>query len=345
MPELLPDGPIDTLGVLDGVLAAPEQLTEALDAGPVRDLPAVTHLDHVVVAAPVQVLTAGEIVGALAAPVASVPVLAHGGDRLPAFVSTRSLVMVVSVDDDGAALDTARDAHDRGATVLAVTPEASDLAAIAREADGLVVPAAIDVPVARLAAGPLAVHALAVLEQLGLFAELGSSVAAAVAQLERRRAELTAAGGPAARLARRIDRTLPIVYGTDHIGGVAARHWKRRVNLDAKAAAFAATLPELGWADVSGWGQHGDMTRQVFSLVTLRHDHEPAGVDARMRIVDDLLDEVVHDRHEVAAAGEGALAQLLDLVFQADVTCWHLAQHLEIDPGPTAAISAVRSSA
>ena len=124
---------------------------------------------------------------------------------------------------------------------------------------------------------------------------------------------------------------------------MAARHWKRQVNLSAKAAAFADALPGLADAEISGWGQHGDMTRQVFSLVTLRHDHEPASAAGAMAVVDELVDEVVHERHEVRAEGDGPLAQVLDLVFQGDLVSWHLAQELEIDPGPTAATSAVWS--
>ena len=61
------------------------------------------------------------------------------------------------------------------------------------------------------------------------------------------------------------------------------------------------------------------MTRQVFSLVTLRHDHEPGRRRRRMAVVEDMVDEVVHERHEVRAEGDGALAQVLDLVFQGDV--------------------------
>ena len=36
--------------------------------------------------------------------------------------------------------------------------------------------------------------------------------------------------------------------------------------------------------------------------------------------------------------------EVLYLVFQGEVTAWHLAQELEIDPGPTAAVSAVWST-
>lgn len=342
MAGLLPSGPIDTLGVLDAILAVPEQLRDAADAGPLAGLPGANQVDTIVVATPGTTLTAAEIVAVLASPVSAVPVVAHAGGPLPAFVSTRSLVVVGSVDDHPAALDVASAAAERGAACVTLAPPGSALAAAVEE--GRQVSTTLDVPVSRVAVGALAVHGLQVLEQLGILAEVASMVSAAADQMDRRREELAVDGNPAARLARRIGRTLPVIHGSDALGAVAARRWKRQVNLDAKAAAFASSLPDLGWDEVSGWGQHGDMTRQVFSLVTLRHDHEASGVAARMARIDDLLDEVVHDRHDVVAEGDGMLAQLLDLVFYGDVTAWHLAQELEVDPGPTAAVTAVSSA-
>jgi glucose/mannose-6-phosphate isomerase len=344
VPELLPDGPIDTLGLLDAVLGLPEQIAEADAAGPVTGLPPATRFDHVLVAAPGAAATAGAVVAGLASPVCALPVLHHRGGVLPAFVAGRSLLVVVSVDDDPAALVASAEGLGRGAQVLAVAPPGSELAARTADAGGLAAPVTVDVPVARAAAGALAVHVLSVLEQLGTFADVVPMVAAAVAQLELRRDELVADASPARRLARRIGRTLPVVYASDPLGDVAAQHWKRRVNLDAKAAAFARSLPEVGWDEVAGWGQHGDMTRQVFSLVTLRHDHEAPGVERAMAALEELLEEVVYDRHQVVAGGDGALAQLLDLVFFGDVTSWHLAQELEIDPGPTAALATVEAA-
>ena len=339
---LLPDGPIDTLGMLDAALGLPEQLSTAMDADPVRRLPGANHVDEVVVWSPGTVGTAGEIVAAMAAPVSGVPVIAAEATMVPAHVTGRTLALVLDGGEDEAAAEVVRLAIERGAATVVVAAEGA--ASVAGSPEALHVPTTFEVPVARMAVGALAVHGLGVLEQLGLFAELAPIVAAAVAQLERRRTELTADANPAARLARRIGRTLPVVHGSDFLGAVAANRWKRQFNLDAKVASFAGALPGIGWDEISGWGQHGDMTRQVFSLVTLRHGHEPAGTDERMRVLDDLLDEVVHERHEVVAEGDGALAQLLDLILVGDVTAWHLAQELEIDPGPTAAVTAVWSA-
>ena len=312
MPPLLPDGPIDTLGYLDALQAIPQQIEAALDAGPVDGLVPATEIDHVVLVADRAFVLATEVVAAIAAPVAQMPVVSVGVGALPAHVGPRTLVL-----DLGAA-GSARSqvAAERGAHVVPVVAQGAS--------------------VARLEAVPVAVRALSVLEQLGLLAAVSESATAAAGQARDRIGKDLAGGGEGARLARRVGRTLPIVHGSDVVGAVAARAWSRQVNQAAKVASFGSSLDEVETSELAGWGQHGDMTRQVFTLLVLRHDHEPADVDARLRRVETLVDEVVHERHVVEAEGDGSLAQLVDLIVQGDLFAFHLAHELEIDPGPVA---------
>src|SRR5690606_15840074 len=87
------------------------------------------------------------------------------------------------------------------------------------------------------------------------------------------------------------------------------------------------------------WGQHGDITRQVMSLVLLRHDDEPPEVSEQFSAVELWTDEVVAGIHTVRAGGEGALAQLLDLALFGDVVALGLAARFGIDPGPTPVVA------
>jgi len=116
--------------------------------------------------------------------------------------------------------------------------------------------------------------------------------------------------------------------------GLAAERWKTQFNDNSKVAAFANQVPELTHNEVCGWGQDGDVTRQVFQLFLLRHDFEHPQVSRRLDLVDELLDEVVGAVHSVAAEGDGMLAQLLDLVLVGDFTSLHAAAEQGVDPGP-----------
>jgi glucose/mannose-6-phosphate isomerase len=86
--------------------------------------------------------------------------------------------------------------------------------------------------------------------------------------------------------------------------------------------------------EICGWGQHGDVTRQVLTAVRFRHDFEHPQVTRRFDLTHPILDEVVHDIVDVQAEGEGELAQLLDLVIQGDFASLHLAAQAGVDPGP-----------
>jgi glucose/mannose-6-phosphate isomerase len=175
---------------------------------------------------------------------------------------------------------------------------------------------------------------LVVLEAVGLFPGASEWIAGAVTQLKRRRDALVKDGNEAEELARRIGRQLPLVYGGAALGAVAAMRWKTQFNENAKVAAFWNTIPELTHNEVCGWGQNGDVTRQVFRLVNLRHDYEHPQIARRFDLVNEAVDEVVADIEEVRAKGEGALAQLLDLILVGDFTSIHSALQAGVDPGP-----------
>ena len=197
-----------------------------------------------------------------------------------------------------------------------------------------VVPVPTTIPQPRAALGAMAIPPLVLLEQIGLFPGALQWVDQAVDQLRRRRDELVRPGSLAEDLARRIGRTIPLVHSSQDLGAAAALRWKAQVNENAKSPAFFNVYPELCHNELAGWGQHGDATRQLITLVNLRHDAEHPQVSRRFDLVVELLREVVADVIEVRAAGEGDLAQLFDLAMIGDFVSLHLAGNEGIDPGP-----------
>ena len=115
---------------------------------------------------------------------------------------------------------------------------------------------------------------LLTLSRLGIIPDAAAALAGVGTSLSRRRDALVGPGGPAEEVARLIGRTIPLIYGSEGLTAVAARRWKTQINENAKTPAFFAVQPELSHNEVAGWGQNGDVTRQVLSLVTLRHAGE-----------------------------------------------------------------------
>jgi glucose/mannose-6-phosphate isomerase len=274
-----------------------------------------------------------DVLAAIAGPLSPVPVVVCKDYEVPAFVGPSTLVFAASFSGNTEETVAAFSASlERGAQLVVVCG-GGRLATLASGARVPVVPVPRDVPHPRLAIGAMAVAPLLVLEGAGLLPGASSLVASAVAQLSRRRDQL-AAGDLAARVAGRIGRTIPLVYGGGAIGRAAALRWKCQVNENAKSPAFWAAHPELDHNELAGWGQMGDVTRQLITLVDLRHDFEHPQVARRFAAVDEVMEEVVAGTVTVRAAGDGPLAQLLDLVLIGDVVALTLAAREGVDPGP-----------
>ncbi|MGH9107892.1 MAG: SIS domain-containing protein [Acidimicrobiales bacterium] len=327
--------PVDSLGMWEATAGLPEQMAAAAAAAV-----ALGDLDLPSPVADVTVLgmggsgIAGDVLAAVAGPELAVPVAVVKGYRLPAFVGRRSLVFAVSCSGDTeetvAAASAARAA---GATVVTVAG-GGELARTARAERAPLIPLAGEVPQPRAALGSLAVPPMVVLDRIGLWPGAAGRVAAAVDQLSRRRDELVAPGSLAEVVARRIGRTIPLVHGSPGPAAVAAQRWKTQVNENAKSPAFWSVQPELCHNEVVGWGQGGDVTRQLLTVVLLRHPGEHPRVASRFAMVAELLEEVVAGVVEVWSEGTCDIARLFDLALVGDFVSLHLAGAEGVDPGP-----------
>jgi glucose/mannose-6-phosphate isomerase len=199
-------------------------------------------------------------------------------------------------------------------------------------------------PVPRTALGALMAPVLLTLSRAGILPDAAAELDGVGTALSRRRDALVGPGGPAEQVARLIGRTIPLVYGSEGLTAVAARRWKTQINENAKTPAFFAVQPELSHNEVAGWGQHGDVTRQVLSLVTLRHAGEHPQVARRFDLVIDATDEVMAQVIPVWAEGDDDLGRFFDLALFGDLVSLHMAGREGLDPGPVPALSDVESA-
>lgn len=328
---------LDSLGMFGVTERFPEQVEDAArSAIGIGGLPPHDEVDNVVVLGMGGSGIAGDVLAAVGGPFVPVPVVVVKGYAVPSFVGPGTLCFAVSFSGNTEeTLLGAQTAARAGAHMVAVC-RGGELSRLAPAWQAPHVPLPDDIPMPRAGLGALVVPLFLLLEQAGLFPGAGRWVDAAVTQLKSRRDELVSPSGAdrARKVARRIGRTIPLIFGAGPMGGVAAQRWKAQVNENVKAPAFAAVNPELCHNEICGWGQHGDITRQVFTLVELRHDEEHPQEARRFELVRDLMAEVVHDVIEVRAAGEGPLAQLFDLTLTGDFVSLHLAAQEGIDPGP-----------
>ena len=326
---------VDTQGMFDAAASLPEHVAEAAErTRGLAGLPDRSEIENVVVLGMGGSGIAGDILLATAAPFMSLPVVVVQSYTLPAFVTESTLVFAISFSGNTEeTVEAVSEAAMQGAKVVAVAGP-GELSTLARSWGSPLVEVPTDVTQPRAGLGSLAIPPLIVLEEIGVFQGASQWIDLAVRQLKRRRDRLTASGNDAEQLARRISGTLPLIHSAGSLGAAAGQRWKTQCNENAKIPAFWAQQPELCHNEIVGWGQHGDITRQLISLITLRHDHEHPQVMRRFELVKEIMSEVVHCVEEVRAEGEGELAQLMDLILFGDFMSLHVAALAGLDPGP-----------
>jgi glucose/mannose-6-phosphate isomerase len=343
--DVVREGVLDTLGMFDLTAGLPEQVEDAARRargfGGFGDAASV---EQIVVIGMGGSGMAGDVVAAVAAPMLAVPVLVVKSYECPAFVDSGSLVFAVSASGNTEeTLQAATDAAAAGATMVVISG-AGKLAEAAASWNAPVIEVPPEIHQPRAALGAVAIPPLVVLEEMGLYRGGQRWIEAAVLQLQRRRDELHGAGDSsrAAAMARRIGRTFPLIHGSGTVGATAANRWRTQVNENAKAPALSSAQPELCHNEVCGWGQHGDVTRQLITAIALRHDGEHPQMDRRFDLVAELLQEVVADVLEVRAEGDGDLAQLFDLILFGDYVSLWMAVEAGVDPGPVPVIEELK---
>ena len=293
--------PLDSLGMWEATAGLPEQIGAA--ASPPTGRAASTsacrrRFANVVVLGMGGSGVAGDMLAALAGAATPVPVWPVKSYDAPAFVGPDTLVFAVSCSGDTEETVSAAAAAlaSAGATVVAVTGggRLAELAAErrARRSCGARRPP----PAAGRPRGPGRAPARGPRAPADLAARGRRPDRLGVAQLERRRrGRLVGSDEPGPRS--------PGASAAPSPSSTVARARRRRAHAvedpgqrERQGPGLLAVQPELCHNEMAGWGQHGDVTRQVLTLVALRlRRRAPPGGAPLRRLVDELLLEVVAD--------------------------------------------------
>ena len=329
--------------MLGAVTALPSQCGEGYRLGlEARGLPSADGVLAVAFCGMGGSAVAGDVLCALAAPRLRVPVTVVRTPELPEFAGPNALAVVCSYSGDTAeTLALFDQVTSRGVRAVAIT-SGGELARRAQEyGDGCVRMPGGYMP--RAAFGYMTLGMLGALEQIGLLPSFASDVDEAIREMER----LIARSGPAVpfsvesakALALALGERVPVVWGAEGIGAVAATRWKTQLNENAKVPAFASALPELDHNEVVGWAPgRGD----GFALVALRHEGEHADVAARFPASIEIARSSGASVREVWAEGRSPLARLLTLVLMGDLVSTYLAIARGVDPSPIDAIERLK---
>lgn len=330
---------MDSINFLGMTLSLPEQFQTALDEAQSVDISPLAGIgfDSVLVLGMGGSGVSGDIVSAVLGPSSEIPVLVSKNYELPAFVDDKTLVVAVSYS--GTTEETLAGvnvAQEKNAPMIVVC-SGGELAKVAESSTSPCVrystPAELQ---PRAGMGALLTPILVALDKLGIYKNGISDCKSAIVQLTKRRNECRdpKSSNTASDTAARIANTIPLIYGGGALGAVAAYRFKCDINENAKTPAYWHTYPELNHNELVGFGQNGDLTRQILTLIELRHDYEHKQVQRRFEISRELIRETLNDIIELRASGDTQFAQLCDLIYLGSLTSVFMALDAQVDPGP-----------
>lgn len=301
---------------------------------------------------------AGDVAAAVCGQGCPVPFVPARGHRLPGWVGTADVVMAVScsgtTEETLSAVD---DAVRRGCRWIAVGGRDSPLAARAANA------AAPFVPV-RSAGQPrstlwgLSVPLLVAARALGLLDAPEAALEAAAGRLEdvavRCGPGSETFDNPAKTLALEVGGSVPLLWGTSPLAGVAAGRFAGQLAENAKYPSISGVLPEAGHNQVvcldgpygAGAGSDDFFRDRVaepagatrLRLVTLRDTEEHPRVAEKAAAGAALAEERGIGVSSLSAVGRHPLERLAELIGLTDFASVYLALLYGVDPSPVAAI-------
>jgi glucose/mannose-6-phosphate isomerase len=316
---------------------------------------------------------AGELLKAVCGPGCAVPVTVVHDYQLPGWVGAADLVLAVS--SSGSAEETlavAAEAVRRGCPLAGVGAASTPLALMAEQARAPFVP--IERPAMdRAGLWGLSVPLLVIAAQLGLTEVATDEFETTAASLERIshlcRPDSEAFVNPAKTLALDLAGTLPLIWGSSALTGMAALRFVCQLNEDAKYPAVHGVLPEANHNQVvmfdgpfAPWpaSSHTVLADPVLAapvldepgldedeepgppvplrLVILRDTVEHPQVARRREVSAELANRRGIEVSELTAEGDRPLARLASLIQLIDYAAVYLGIATGVDPGPVAAI-------
>jgi glucose/mannose-6-phosphate isomerase len=308
---------------------------------------------------------AGDVMAAVCGPGCPVQIHPVHDYQLPAWVGAADLVIAVSCSggtEETIAAATA--AVRRGCRLVGVGGEDSPLAMIAQQARAPFI-GVQSAGSPRSTLWGLSMPLVVIASRLGLLEAGAEEYESAAAELERIshlcRPDSESFVNPAKSLALELAGTLPMIWGSSPLAGVAAYRFGTQLSENAKYPAVTGTLPEAnhnqvvtfdgpfapgpdGIEGVLGLDEPGEDRPPVpLRLVLLRDSREHPQVARRREESARLADERGIRVTELTAAGGGPLERLASLVQLIDYGTVYLGIALGIDPGPIAAIQELKA--
>ena len=338
----------DPGGMLRQVASSAAQVRSAVRACSEVDLSPVTDPDRpraIVVAGMGGSGIAGDVLAAICGTGNSMQVVTSHGYQLPGWVGAADLVIAVSCSGSTEeTLAVATEAVRRGSNLVAVGAAGSPLQAIATQARAPFVPV-VSAGMPRSTLWGLSIPLIAIAERAGVL-EVGEDVyeatAAALEQIAFQcRPTSESFVNPGKSLALDLFGSLPMIWGSSPLSGVAAKRFAAQLNENAKYPGIAGELPEASHNQVVAFdGPFAPGTRldaesgYPLRLVLLSDPAAHPQVARRQAVSAELATARGIRVSELAMEGEHPLLRFASVVQLIDYATVYLGIASGVDPTP-----------
>jgi glucose/mannose-6-phosphate isomerase len=333
----------DPSGLVDAYRTLPEQLATGYAAA-MASVARSPMPDSITFCAMGGSAAAGDVATSVLRDRVPVPMVTVRGYDLPGHLRDGALVLCASYSGNTEETLHAFDAAlDRGCRVVVVA-SGGRLAETATARGVTVVRLPPTAPQPRAALGLLAGAALGALEAVGVVASLEGEISEArdaVAGIAGGMGQAAPTGPNAAKaVAEWVGDRIPVIWGSEGIGEVAAWRWKCGFNENAKLPAFSSALPELDHHEIVGWAAGGG---DPFRLIVLRREGEHPSVEERVAATTEQVERAGLMWRECWTPAKDALGQALGLMLVGDLASAYHALSRGLDPAPIEAIALLKA--
>ncbi|HEY2931091.1 MAG TPA: bifunctional phosphoglucose/phosphomannose isomerase [Acidobacteriota bacterium] len=334
---------IDRSGMLDLLARFPDQILQADQLGEAFTFDATAPLRNVLITGLGGSAIGGEIVQALTAGHAAVPVLVNRDYQLPAFVGKETLLVACSYSGNTEeTLAAYQSAACSGAQRVAIT-SGGKLRDLARR-DGAAV---LEIPGGnppRTAIAYCVFPLLWILHRTGICQMQSETarVAAAGAREMQQKCDpgVPAPDNPAKHIALQLQGKLAVIYAPAAPLGAVGTRWKGQLSENAKSLALQNVLPEMNHNEIVGW-KHPEWIRNAF-VICLRDKEEHPQVGKRFDFLEERLQRTGVTVEQLWGRGDLLASRIFSLITLGDYASVYLAFLYQEDPTPVEVIEELK---
>lgn len=330
----------DPKGMYQWILDFPKQVEDAVTIGTKAAIKlSARGIQNIVLTGLGGSAIGGDLLRSYLADELKIPLIVNRHYLLPAFVNSKSLVIVSSYSGNTEETISAhREAVRKKAKVLCISTNGTTEQLAKKHRHPVIkIPPGLS---PRAALGYSFFPLLVVLAKLGFVKSKSKDIRETIGLLSARGKSFSNPGGednPAYRLAQQFRGKLPIVYApNEHLDAVNVR-WRGQIAENAKQLCFGHVLPEMNHNELVGWKVLTPLMKEM-EVIFLRDKGTHSRVAMREDITKQLIGQYAAHVTEIWSEGTSLLARMFSLIQFGDWVSLYLAILNDEDPAPVAVI-------